>query len=59
MDELVESICSQGAPVFSGTKAEATKFHDDPSMYTGVHKAGGPTTVDAIPVTADFGKMSV
>jgi hypothetical protein len=41
---LVES-----APQSSGTKAEAVKFHDDKSQYTGVYKAGGPTNVDRNP----------
>ena len=29
-------------PVLKGTKAEANKFHDDKSLYTGVHAKGGP-----------------
>lgn len=29
-----------------GTKADNVRFHDDKSTYTGVHKMGGPTTVD-------------
>ena len=33
-------------PEFSGTKAEPTRFHDDKSLYTGVHQYGGPSTVD-------------
>ena len=28
-----------------GTVAEANKFHDDKSLYTGVYKNGGPTNV--------------
>jgi len=43
---LEASILAAGGPVFSGTKAEATKFHDDKSLYTGVHAKGGPSTVD-------------
>lgn len=39
-------ILAAGGPVFSGTKAEANKFHDDKSLYTGVYAAGGPTNVD-------------
>ncbi len=30
----------------NGTVAVANRFHDDPNTYTGVHKAGGPTTID-------------
>ena len=32
--------------MFSGTKAEANKFHDDKSLYTGVYAQGGPSNVD-------------
>ena len=40
-------ICATGGPSFSGTKVDKVKFHDDKSLYTGVHAKGGPTTVDA------------
>lgn len=33
-------------PILYGTKADNVRFHDDKSTYTGVHKMGGPTTVD-------------
>jgi hypothetical protein len=46
-EALSEAICAVGGPSFSGTKAEANNFHDDKSLYTGVHANGGPTTVDA------------
>jgi len=46
-DALSEKICAVGGPVFTGTKAEAVKYHDDKSLYTGVYAAGGPSTVDA------------
>ena len=46
-DQLSAAICAVGGPVFTGTKAEAVKYHDDKSMYTGVHGKGGPSTVDA------------
>jgi hypothetical protein len=36
-DHLIESICAVGGPVFTGTKAEAVKYHDDKSLYTGVY----------------------
>ena len=45
-DDLKAAICSAGGPQFSGTKAEANKFHDDKNLYTGVYKQGGPSTVD-------------
>jgi len=44
--KLVELINKQKAPVSTGTKALANKFHDDKSLYTGVHAKGGPTTID-------------
>ncbi|KAL8450300.1 hypothetical protein Emag_003323 [Eimeria magna] len=33
-------------PILYGTKADNVRFHDDKTTYTGVHKMGGPTTVD-------------
>jgi DNA-binding phage protein len=36
-EQLSETICSKGGPTFTGTKAEAVKYHDDKSLYTGVH----------------------
>jgi len=49
------TVLEHGGPTFSGTKAEANKFHDDKSLYTGVHANGGPTNVDSIQPTASFG----
>lgn len=46
-DELGAKICAVGGPVFTGTKADAVKYHDDKSLYTGVYANGGPTNVDA------------
>ncbi|MEW5304921.1 MAG: hypothetical protein WDW38_010750 [Sanguina aurantia] len=36
------------SPSSSGTQAEAVKFHDDKSLYTGVYAKGGPTNVDKL-----------
>lgn len=44
-DQIADQI-AQSSPKSSGTKAEATRFHDDKSQYTGVYKAGGPSTID-------------
>ena len=44
--EDIATTIANAAPQSSGTKAEAVKFHDDKSQYTGVYKAGGPTNVD-------------
>jgi hypothetical protein len=46
MGALEDSICKAGGPVFTGTKAEANKFHDDKSLYTGVYANGGPSNAD-------------
>jgi hypothetical protein len=46
VEELVNRICQQSGPANSGTKADAVKFHDDKSLYTGVYQHGGPSTVD-------------
>ena len=54
-DQLYETILSVGGPQFSGTQAEKVKFHDDKSLYTGVHAQGGPTNVDSIHPAASFG----
>lgn len=44
--KLDDTILKAGGPVFKGTKAEANKFHDDKSLYTGVYAQGGPSNVD-------------
>jgi len=46
VDTLVSQILNAGGPASSGTKADAVKFHDDKSLYTGVYANGGPSTVD-------------
>ena len=45
---IAEKVMSS-APKTNATKADAVKFHDDKSLYTGVHGKGGPTTVDRNP----------
>jgi len=40
------TVAESKGPKLAGTKAEANKFHDDKSLYTGVHAKGGPSTVD-------------
>lgn len=45
-DVVKEAVLGSGGPVLSGTKADAVKFHDDKSLYTGVYAQGGPTNVD-------------
>lgn len=45
-EDVSAKMMAHGGPSFSGTKAEAVKYHDDKSLYTGVHGKGGPSTVD-------------
>jgi hypothetical protein len=44
-EELTTVMLAAGGPVFTATKAEKVKFHDDKSLYTGVHAKGGPSTL--------------
>ncbi|CAG9465058.1 unnamed protein product [Pedinophyceae sp. YPF-701] len=48
VDDLRKAIlkASMKGPSYVGTVPEAVRFHDDKSLYTGVHKNGGPTNVD-------------
>jgi len=39
-------VSESKGPILVGTVADAVKFHDDKSLYTGVYAHGGPTTVD-------------
>ncbi len=54
-EQVHEVILGSGGAQFKGTEAEKVKFHDDKSLYTGVHAQGGPTNVDQINPTASFG----
>lgn len=47
MAKLVDLILKAEGPSSSGTVAQANKFHDDKSLYTGVYKAG-PSTIDNV-----------
>jgi len=49
-DEIAGKVQSS-SPQARATVAEATRFHDDKSAYTGVYKAGGPTNVDRDPAS--------
>eukprot|EP00217_Crustomastix_stigmatica_P002796 CAMPEP_0183819806 /NCGR_PEP_ID=MMETSP0803_2-20130417/64325_1 /TAXON_ID=195967 /ORGANISM="Crustomastix stigmata, Strain CCMP3273" /LENGTH=798 /DNA_ID=CAMNT_0026064695 /DNA_START=85 /DNA_END=2481 /DNA_ORIENTATION=- len=56
--EMLSQLVAAKAPASSGTKAEAVKFHDDKSMYTGAHAStvgrdNSRTTKDA---QAEFAK---
>jgi hypothetical protein len=41
------TYATASGPSMSGTFAEGNRFYDDPQTYTGVHKHGGPTIIDA------------
>eukprot|EP00998_Keelungia_sp_KM082_P010904 NODE_7125_length_604_cov_46.394130_g7102_i0.p2 GENE.NODE_7125_length_604_cov_46.394130_g7102_i0~~NODE_7125_length_604_cov_46.394130_g7102_i0.p2 ORF type:complete len:159 (-),score=41.25 NODE_7125_length_604_cov_46.394130_g7102_i0:44-520(-) len=45
-DQLEAFIVGSAGPASNSTKAEAVKFHDDKSLYTGVYANGGPSTID-------------
>jgi len=51
-EQVATLIKSSKGPHAHGTKADQVKFHDDKSLYTGVHAKGGPSTVDNV-VTLD------
>ena len=44
-----EQVAVSGGPILTGTQADAVKWHDDKSTYTGVYAKGGPTNVDKVP----------
>jgi len=44
-DVIQAAVARTGGPVLSGTQAEAVRFHDDKSTYTGSHVNGGPEQV--------------
>jgi len=48
LDAVVQRVIDATAngPSINGTMAEANRFHDDKSTFTGVYKEGGPTNVD-------------
>lgn len=55
-EDLEAKLMASGGVTFSGTKAEAVKYHDDKTLYTGVHGKGGPsTTGDG---TADLSQLA-
>lgn len=44
LDDVKAKVGASKGPILAGTKAEATRFHDDKANYTGVHAHGGPST---------------
>ena len=53
LDAVVQRVIDATAngPSINGTMAEANRFHDDKSTFTGVYKEGGPTIIDREKVT--------
>eukprot|EP00419_Tripos_fusus_P052424 CAMPEP_0172800762 /NCGR_PEP_ID=MMETSP1075-20121228/2782_1 /TAXON_ID=2916 /ORGANISM="Ceratium fusus, Strain PA161109" /LENGTH=463 /DNA_ID=CAMNT_0013638719 /DNA_START=58 /DNA_END=1449 /DNA_ORIENTATION=+ len=43
--QIRAAVAGTGGPVLSGTQADAVRFHDDKSTYTGAHINGGPEQV--------------
>jgi hypothetical protein len=58
LDTVKTLIQGSSGPVLSGTKTDDVRFHDDQSLYTGVHAHGGPTTVDSVHPSVSFGGPS-
>jgi hypothetical protein len=46
MLEHIMRVQPRAEATMTGTRAQANRFYDDVSTYTGVHKAGGPTIID-------------
>jgi hypothetical protein len=44
--EAIAAQVQAASPQARATVADAVRFHDDKSAYTGVYKAGGPSTID-------------
>jgi len=57
MEVLTAAILATGGPVFSGTQAEAVRFHDDKDQYTGVYAHGGPSTVGGTGGISDISQL--
>jgi hypothetical protein len=45
VEDVSSQVTQAGGPMISGTQADAVRFHDDKSTYTGVHVNGGPSAV--------------
>lgn len=56
-EELVAKMVTQGGPIYQGTKAEAVKYHDDKSLYTGVYANGGPSTIGGTGGISDISQL--
>lgn len=52
---ILDTLSKLEGPILTGTQAEATRFYDDKSAYTGTHKHGGPSTTDVAVVARSKG----
>jgi len=46
VEALSTKVQGSSPSTANATQADHVKFHDDKSQYTGVYKAGGPSTID-------------
>jgi len=46
--DVWRALAETGGPQLYGTPAEAVRFHDDKTLYSGVHKNGGPECVKGL-----------
>ncbi|CAE7554473.1 TTN [Symbiodinium necroappetens] len=44
-EDVMQRVADGAGPALEGTKAEAVRFHDDKTTYTGTHARGGPESV--------------
>lgn len=58
MDAVEAQVLGHGGPVYAGTQAEAVRFHDDQSQYTGVHAHGGPSVIGGTGGVADLSQLA-
>lgn len=57
MQSLLAKVLESGGPIYQGTKAEAVKYHDDKSLYTGVYANGGPSNVGGTGGVSDISQL--
>ena len=57
LDDVVAKVGSSQGPLLAGTKAQATRFHDDKDQYTGVYANGGPSTVGGTGQVSDISQI--
>jgi hypothetical protein len=57
MEQLTSEVLKAGGPTYTGTKAEAVKYYDDKSLYTGVYANGGPTTAGGSGGVSDISQL--